>query len=389
MASIIEFMHEAVAYNQAALQLMVGEANFVSTNLGYPPIRQTNELVNVSIYPAPMGVGGSFQTTNLTFGFERGRLHNVQVRSVQEWFRMAATNSSLVPEVLVADGTPLARSLSERWAMIVGVDLAAISATNHFMVRTSFVMRPDQPERPDRASRTIPELSKPLAVTTRWTRNPESFNFTVDPIHLSYRAHDQALIRAVVYRDAPRTRPKLGVTNWHELIAPVPTEKAWLTKFLGGQAARDTVDKPDRVTARMLHRLGKEEGSDPVENPEPVPVPRSLGREASLLLLDFDSYAWGSMKMCGGPVYVASLTFVRATNELTMDFCFNCNDLQVTFNKESRKDAFDCSQSRFLGLFRQIFPRDPLLRSVKPDDDAANFTQYRRSMESLADPELR
>ncbi len=389
MASVIEFMHTAVAYNQAALQLMVGEANFVSTNLGYSPIRQTNELTNIWIYPAPMGMGGSFQTTDLTFGFERGRLHNVQVRRVQEWFISADTNSAVVPTVSIVDGSSLARSLSERWAKILGADLAAISATKHFLVRTSFVTRPDQPERPDRASRMMPELEKPLAVMTAWAERRDSFISGLQPFHLSFRAHDHALVRASLHRDAPRTRPKLVVTNWHELIAPVPTEKEWVTKFLGGQAARDTVDKPDRVTARMLHRLGKDQGTEPLENPESVPVPRSLARDASRLLLDFDSYAWGSMKMCGGPVYVASLTFTRGTNELTMDFCFNCNDLQVTFNKESRQDAFDCSQSRFLGLFRQIFPRDPLLRSVKPDDDVGNLAQFRRSMESLSDPELR
>lgn len=302
---------------------------------------------------------------------------------------MAATNVALVPEVPVADGGALARSLSDRWASVVGVDLAAISATNHFLVRTSFVILPDQPDRPERASRMIPVFAKPLAVTVGWAERQDSFMSSLQPFCLTYRAHDHALISAFLRRETPRTRPKLTVTNWHELIAPVPTEKEWVTKFIGGPAARAIVEKPDRVTARMLHRLGKEEGTEPVENPEPVPVPRSLGREASRLLLDFDSYAWGSMKMCGGPVYVASLTFVLGTNELTVDFCFNCNDLQVTFNKESQKDAFDCSQSRFLGLFKQIFPKDSLLRSVKPDDDAANLMQYRRSMEALADPEVR
>ncbi len=389
MASLIEFMHTTAAYNQAALQLMVGEANFVSTNLGYPPIRQTNELTNIWIYPAPMGVGGSFQTTSLTFGFEQGRLHNVQARRVQDWFKSADTNFAIVPAVPVVDGSPLARSLSERWAKNLGADLAAIAATNHFLVRTSLVTLPDQPERPDRESRSIPDHTKPLAVMTRWTGNRDSFNFSADPFHLSYRAHDHALIIATLRRDTPRTRPKLVVTNWHELIAPVPTKQEWVTRFLGGQAAWDTMEKPDRVTARMLHRAGKDEGTEPVENPKPVPVPQNLGRDASRLLLDFDSYAWGSMKMCGGPVYVASLTFTRGTNELTMDFCFNCNDLQVTFNGESRKDAFDPSHQRFANIFKAVFPRDAMIQGLKKEDDAANRAQFLRSVESLVDPELR
>ncbi|MDQ6632750.1 MAG: hypothetical protein M3Y82_13510, partial [Verrucomicrobiota bacterium] len=80
MTNIIQFLHTTAAYQNAVLQLMVGEANFVAKQLD---LKETVPVVAMAktneweVEPPPDGIGGVVSSTNYTFYFHEGRLQSI------------------------------------------------------------------------------------------------------------------------------------------------------------------------------------------------------------------------------------------------------------------------------------------------------------------------
>ena len=76
MTNIIELLHTSAAYQAAAVQLMIGHANFVSKQLDLPDVipTATNQLKFCDANSPALGVNGDLGSSNYTFNFEQGRL---------------------------------------------------------------------------------------------------------------------------------------------------------------------------------------------------------------------------------------------------------------------------------------------------------------------------
>ncbi len=81
MTNVIAFLHTTTAYQTAALQLMVGEANFAARQLDLKeslPIVVPADTNNWEVEPPPMGLGGDITTSNYFFEFHEGRLKTIR-----------------------------------------------------------------------------------------------------------------------------------------------------------------------------------------------------------------------------------------------------------------------------------------------------------------------
>src|ERR1035438_3507835 len=84
MTNVIAYLHTTFAYQSAAMQLMVGQANFQAQQLHLAeplPIvapASTNEW-NVAM--PPEGVSGGFATSNYIYQFREGKLVSIQKKT--------------------------------------------------------------------------------------------------------------------------------------------------------------------------------------------------------------------------------------------------------------------------------------------------------------------
>ena len=81
------FLHTTTAYQTAALQLMVGEANFTAKQLDLKeplPIVIPADTNKWEVMPPPMGVGGMILTSNFDFEFGGGIFDRHQQKGLAE-----------------------------------------------------------------------------------------------------------------------------------------------------------------------------------------------------------------------------------------------------------------------------------------------------------------
>jgi hypothetical protein len=384
MAGIIDFLHTTAAYKQAVVQLMIGEANFAATNLGYPPIRGTNEMVSYEVMPPPAGFAGGIVTTNLVIHFERGRIRYFgkprpdigRAEAGTNYFRDALAAPARSFEELHSAATNLLSAL--------GVDLVQLETACRFYASTNGI-----PLRRFRSDLALgdPESDKllnPPFVQTAWSTNkPKLFFGYGAPASVTINTVDLSIKDAWIHANTSRSRPKLRVTNTIELLSPVPTPEQWTTQFLGGAEAARIVKEPDKVSVVLLDSSKIEGGEVGPERSQTITLSRHMALRASATIGSFDSYAWGSQKLCGEPAYGAKLVFEKDRKTLEVALCFGCADLRVQFGQHVSKDAFDFSHNELLEIVRSAFPGDAELKEIEKKEPEAARRSYLDALNSM------
>ena len=129
MTNIIAFLHTTAAYQTAALQLMVGQANFAAQQLDLKeplPIVISADTNKSEVMPPPMGIGGMILTSNYNFEFNKGYLVSVGKMKWLEKVSPPITNTlELANQPSLLD-TNSAYQLATQWLAKISVDVSKL-----------------------------------------------------------------------------------------------------------------------------------------------------------------------------------------------------------------------------------------------------------------------
>src|ERR1039457_4754566 len=126
MTNVIAYLHTTFAYQSAAMQLMVGQANFAAQQLHLQetlPIVAPADTNTWNVAMPPDGVTGGFATADNIYLFNAGRLARIQQKPRPHGSSTAAADSR--PSLIDSDG---AYQLATQWLSAISVDVAALDS---------------------------------------------------------------------------------------------------------------------------------------------------------------------------------------------------------------------------------------------------------------------
>ncbi len=384
MTNITAFLRTTTAYQTAALQLMVGEANFAAKQLDLKeplPIIVPADTNKWEVMPPPMGIGGMILTSNYDFEFSGGYLTGI---SKKDWLKKvspAVTNTLELanqPSLLDTNG---AYQLATQWLAKVFVNVPELER--------KFPPRIFQPAGRPRdangnflAGRTN-TISIPLYLIG-WGDPLEGFLRTnpmgrslpprrpnaQDAVYIQILGTTKELLTLHIRDTNFSMQPPLILANAAELLGPLPPPKHFVEELLGGKEAYETVANPDKVEAWLLNDYEDQHDNGlPVERAGPKKLVTGIfwtgvDKTFSSILLDFDSYAWGGMKMCA-PDFGLRLRFVRGSNVVEFQLCYDCDILEVSYNGHIQQENFDFAHNKLVKAVQAAFPWDEKIRKLE------------------------
>ncbi|MGA2867535.1 MAG: hypothetical protein ABSF34_00040 [Verrucomicrobiota bacterium] len=376
--NIIAYLYTAAAYNSAALQLMVGQANLAAEKMNLPgplPIVVNAATNSWEVLSPAHGLCGTLNTTNYYFWFSRGRLTGIGQRN---WFKKISPplkdEDDITNRISLID-TNGAYQLATQWLADLSIDVPALEKKfpPHIAQSTIHVPTTNQLGKVEVARVPIPVFE------IGWNDRP-AIILGGNPVFLKIYGPAKSLlnfgIRGGMLDQIPFTSPSLQVTNAAELIGPLPSPDHYVKQLFGGGAAYETVKSPDHVEAWLLN-------TDPDTYEDGKPTirvrPKILGVERaeafSNILLNFDSYAWTEMKMCS-PEFGLGLRFVRGNDQVEFLFCFDCDILEVTHNGQKRQENFDFAHNELVWAAQDAFPWDNALGKLETSNEESARKEY-------------
>lgn len=283
MTNIIAFLHTTSAYQAAALQLMVGEANFAAEQLGIPerlPV-QTNGLVVAEVGPPTLGVNGAVGTSNYTFSFKRGHLTSVRKRDWMKRLDPSITNVSELSKLSSRIDTNGAYQLATQWLNGLSFNVSALNErfTPHIVQITGR----------GAAANAVP---LPMFQVT-WGERPPPFDL-MSPLRMHLLGTTPELLELHVRDRKLCGRPPLIVSNQSKLLEPWPTPQDFVEGLFGGLEGYRTVTTPEAVELYVLNsRFREDESSLPEVRRGPVQMSRVARKHLSNILINFDTYQMG------------------------------------------------------------------------------------------------
>ena len=375
MTNIIAFLHTTSAYQAAALQLMIGEANFAAEQLGIPerlPV-QTNRLVIAEVGPPALGVNGAVGTSNYTFGFDHGHLTSVRKRDWMKRLDPPITNVSELSKLSSRIDTNGAYQLATQW--LNGLSFM-VSALNE-----RFVPQIVQVPGGGAAAKTV---ALPMFQVT-WGEKPPPFDM-VNPLRMRLLGSTLELLELHVRDHKLCGRPPLVVSNQAKLLEPWPTPRDYVEGLFGGPEGYRAVTAPETVDLYVLNsRFREDELSLPEVRLGPVRMNGSSRQQLADILVDFDTYQWGVMKLCSVD-YGVKARFIRGRSIVQVLFCFECDILEVTVDGKARNENFDFNHNALVRIIRQVFPADRRIRRLEENpDEEQGRENFIRSLREQAD----
>lgn len=363
MTNIIQFLHTTAAYQSAALQLMVGEANLAARQLDlhesqpFVTAQNTNEW-NVS--PPPMGVGGSILSPNYIFEFRKGQL--AWVNKIDWLKKVSPPITNLVelssrPSLLDSNS---AYQLATQWLGNLSLDVAAMERKYPLHV----FQVPAQ--KTDARGRNLPGVSNnvpiPLYKISWGERTPpmDSFN----PVRVEILGTTKELLQLRIQDASLFGRRPLTVTNAVELLGPLPPPRHFVEQLVGGKDAYETIANPERADAWLL-KTYEQSGSSTNKAPRTGATRMNVktAKQFTEALLDFDTYAWTVQKMCL-PDFGARLRFTRGNNSVEFLLCYECDILVVTHNGRTHAENFDYGHNKLVRALQAVFPKDNIVKKL-------------------------
>jgi hypothetical protein len=381
--NILQLLHTTAAYQGAAAQLMVNEANFAAKQLDLketiPAIVATDSR-RWEVDPPPNGIGGAIQSENYLFWFNEGKLRSI---TKLKWFEKVSPPIHDV--VALADRPSLldtnsAYALAKQQLAALSVDVAALERKhppNIFQLRAK-KRGPDGEPLPgpatilavplfmigwgeDQANPILRErlrqLNRPLP-----SRPPSALS----PVFVELLGTTRELLELKINDASLITRPALQLTNASELLGEIPPPKHFVEQHLGGPAVYRAIETPDKVEAWLLNQHNNH--MENADRAGPVQLKPAVARQFSETLLKFDSYFWsaaeGVSKGCI-PDYGARLRFTRGSDIVDVHLCYECNILQITHAGGQNHADFDPAHAALVKALQAVFPTDPVVKSLK------------------------
>jgi hypothetical protein len=372
MTNIIAYLHTTLAYQSAAMQLMVGQANYDAQQLHLRealPIAVPANTNTWSVAMPPDGVTGGFATSNYVYRFSAGKVAWIQKKPRPRG--AAGDAAENLPSLVDTNG---AYQLATQWLAAVAVDVPALeSKYPHSVVQLG--VRPSVVRnRPGGTNRVVHQAS--TSFTTRSKIAPPLFRVAWGggrgtPTALARTALQVSVEILGSTKECTSLRiqnpewikaPPLQVTNAAALLGTPPPPQHFVEEFLGGRTAYDTVAKPDRVMAWLLSSQ-TDEPEGKTNRTAAVSVDANTSAQFSRTLTDFNSYSWIDEKSCA-PDYGVRLQFIKGGDNLEIRWCYQCDHLQVTHNGQSAEKDCDAARVALVQAVKSIFPKDEAIKNL-------------------------
>jgi hypothetical protein len=390
MTNIIAFLHTTAAYQTAALQLMVGQANFAAQQLDLKeplPIVISADTNKSEVMPPPMGIGGMILTSNYNFEFNKGYLVSVGKMKWLEKVSPPITNTLELanqPSFLDTNG---AYQLATQWLAKISVDVPKLERKYPPQIFQISARRRDED------GKILPGISNNIAIPLfiiGWGDPMKQFPRTnylgealsprppsaMSSVRMEVLGTTKELLSLHIRDTNFFARPPLQLTDAVELLGPLPPPRHFVEELFGGKDAYETVANPDKVEAWLLNTY--EDQHDNGLPPERVgPKKLSSGffgtgtdKTFSDILLDFDSYAWTEMKLCS-PDFGLRLRYTRGKDIVEFQLCYDCDILEVSHNGHVQQENFDFVHDKLVKAVQGAFPWDEKIRKLELDPQAS------------------
>jgi hypothetical protein len=375
LTNIVAYLHTTLAYQSAAMQLMVGQANFDAQQLHLPeslPIVVPANTNDWHLAMPPDGVTGTLATSNYLYRFNSGKLTSIQVKK--------QPHSAAQAQLSLID-TNGAYQLARQWLAALSVDVATLERECPHTVQMAVAVSA-APSEPNREHHHLGESPHRLPGSNHVTYAAAPRTalplFRVDwgggrsqptapgraPVEASVQilgSTKQCLSLRIFNADLLRA-PPLQVTNAAALLGPPPPPQKFVEDLLGGQTAYDTVARPDRVLIWLLSKPA--DGSEgQISRSQAFAVNAATAAMISRALTNFNSYSWLDQKACT-PDYGVALSFIRGTDTVDVLWCSECDHLQVTHNNWSAEKDCDAARSALVAAAKAVFPGDEIIKKL-------------------------
>jgi hypothetical protein len=369
ITNVIQFLHTTAAYQTAALQVMVGEANFAAKQLDLKetvPLQAFVDTNQWTVMPPPMGVGGSVLSSNYVFIFSKGRLNSIHK---MDWFKkLSPPITNLLelanqPSLIGADG---AYQLATQWLARLSVDpeLERKLQPQVFQVPATRISTDGH---------NLPGLSNNVAIPlfqVSWGEGKPPRDF-MNPVRMQILGTTKELLELVVRDASFFKRLPLTVSNVAELLGPLPPPRHFVEQLVGGEDAYQTISHPGRVEGWLLR--SQQEDGDFTKNTAragPLKLKPEIAKLFSDTLLDFNSYAWTVQKLCS-PDYGLRLQFARGNDVVEFLLCYECDILEVTYKGRTTSENFDYGHNKLVRALQAVFPEDEIVKKLELNNEKA------------------
>ena len=368
MTNIIELLHTTAAYQAAAVQLMIGQANFVAKELGLPDVvpTATNQLKFYAANSPALGVNGDIGTSNYTYNFEQGHLKSIHKVDWLQKISPPVTNLLALADWRSLIDTNGACELAAQWLAKLSIDVAELERK---FPRHVFQI----PARKTDANGinlpgTSNNVTTPLFLVS-WGDKPPPFDMA-NPIRVKILWTTKELLELSIrdlsfFKNAP-----LQVTNAAELLGPLPSKREFMEKFFWDKTTYEIVAAPEKVEIGLLKQPSYENPAHKLRK-GPAQLKAADAKLFSTVFTNFGSYQWGVMKMCL-PDFGVKLKFSRNNSSVVILLCFDCDILDVTFNGKTKSENFDPTHGRLVNLVQKIFPNDSELKKLTKKEKSSS-----------------
>jgi hypothetical protein len=367
LTNVIAYLHTSFAYQSAAMQLMVGQANFDAQQLHLRetlPITVPANTNTWNVASPPDGIAGGFSTSNYIYRFAAGELATIQRKPHPRG--TAADAEEFKPSLI---DTNSAYELAKQWLAGMSVDVATLEKFPHH-VESMAARLPVAARFPRSAEGTnrAPEHAAPAArqspgnppiFRVSWGGRSPVKSAVSSPVQITVEilgSTKQCIGLRIQNPDLLKT-PPLQVANADKLLGVPPAPQHYVQELFGGASAFETVARPDRVSAWLLHT--DEAGNSSARTPA-VALDAGTSAQFSSALTDFNSYSW--LEERGGvPGYQAVVRFTKGADNVDFMLSFDSDHLVVTHNQYSAEKDFDAAHTALVRAIKSVFPKDEIV----------------------------
>jgi len=360
MTNIIALLHTSAAYQAAAAQLMIGQANFVAKQLNLPDVipTTTNQLKFCDVNSPALGVNGDVGTSNYVFNFEQGQLNSIRKVDWLQKIRPPTRDLPSLAERPTLMDTNGAHKLATQWLAKLSIDVARLELKlpgHVYQIPT---------RRTGVDGSNLPGVSNivttPLFLVT-WGDKPPPFDL-VNPIRMKILGTTKELLELDIRDTSFFQHPPLQVTNAVELLGPLPSSREFMEKIFGGKIPYEIVAAPERVEIGLLKQPSYENPGHKLRK-GPALLKTTDAKLISTIFTNLGSYEWGVMKLCD-PDFGVKLKLIRNDSVVEFLLCFDCDILEVTYNGTTKSENFDPAHKQLVSLVQKIFPNDTELKKL-------------------------
>ena len=359
--NVIAYLHTTLAYQSAALHLMVGQANFEAQqlHLGEPlPMvapASTNDWI---VAMPPDGVTGRFSTPNYIYQFQAGKLVSIIKRPQR---RGAEANSAETqPSLIDTNG---AYQIATQGLAGIGVDVPALeSKYPHTILQAGSRSSSGRV----RHSATNSTTARPALFRVTWgtaSSVPGAPSASSHQVTMEILGSTKQCTGLRILNPDLLNGPPLQVTNAATLLGAPPSPQHFVAEFLGGNAAYNCVAQPDKVTAWLISLQTDEPNSKTNRTPA-VSVIALAANQLSRTLTDFNSYSWLEENNCS-PDYGVGLRFTKGAETVEFHLCFECDALQMMHNGQSAEKDCPAARAALVQAVQSVFPADTVIKNLR------------------------